>query len=79
MVLVRSVQVSFSCGNKKNQEFFVDSSTTDWRTALEQSRDWITDQLSTVIGKAGTPVADEELEVEDESDDESATSSKRIK
>lgn len=79
MVLVSSVQVSFTSGNTEKQEFFAESSTTDWRVSLEQSRDWITDQLSTVISKAGIPVGDEDLEVEDESDDESATSSKRIK
>lgn len=77
MALVRSVQVSLTSGNTDKQELIIDSASTDWRISLEQSRAWITDQLSTIIGKAG--VADEAEELEVESDDESESSSKRIK
>jgi hypothetical protein len=63
----------------ETQVFCVDHPEQDWRIALEQSRVWITEQLSLVIDKTGTAYETDDLQVENESDDDSATSPKRMK
>lgn len=79
MVLVLSVRASLNSGKSETKVFCVDFSEQNWRTALQQSRVWITEQLSLAIGKAGAADETDDFEVESEADGDSTTSSKRIK